>query len=184
MDQAHGSSRLRSITARSCEAEPAMGKGPVGDGVGSRGDGPQLPEPRPEDTHGPTETHVPREACHRLRAGVLPGGRPCGPLCWADTQSSPRGEGVSTDGAGRHCHSGWWGCWGPSRHPSSWTPTHTWASRRTAVRPAGRTPLCTTAWPQVWLRPPGPWLSTQLPTEETGLRRAAKASLPVRAAPS
>ena len=143
MDQAHGSSRLRSITARSCEAEPAMGKGPVGDGVGSRGDGPQLPEPRPEDTHGPTETHVPREACHRLRAGVVTGGRPCGPLCWADTQSSPRGEGVSTDGAGRHCHSGWWGCWGPSRHPSSWTPAHTWASRRTAVRAAGRTPLLT-----------------------------------------
>ena len=102
VDRARWSSRLRSITARSCEAEPAKREGPVGDGVGSRGDQPQLPEPRPEDTHGPTETCVPREACDRLRAGVVTGGRPCGPLCWADTQSSPREEGVSTDRARRH----------------------------------------------------------------------------------
>ena len=41
-DWAHWSSWLRSITARGCEAEPAMGEGPVGEGWGPGETGPSF----------------------------------------------------------------------------------------------------------------------------------------------
>ena len=143
-DWAHWSSWLQSITARSCKAEPTMGEGPVGEGVGSRGDGPQLPEPRPEDTHGPPETRVPREACHRLRARVLIGGPALRAPLLGRHSIQPQGGGCkhrqSMEAQGAPICGG---AGGPPDTPAPGCQPHTWASRRTAVRTAGRTPLLT-----------------------------------------
>ena len=101
-DWAHWSSGLRSITARGCEAEPAMGEGPVGEGWGPGETGPSFQNPVPR-THTDPQRHM---CSGKLVTDSEPGfllvGRPCGPLCWEDTQSSPRAEGVSTDRAQRH----------------------------------------------------------------------------------
>ena len=136
-------------------------------------------------TQRPTETRVPREACHRLRAGVLTGGPALRVPLLGRQSIQPQGRGCehrkSTEAQGAPICGG---AGGPPDTPAPGCQPCTWACWRTAVRPAGRASLYTTAWPQVWLRPPGPWLGTQLLAQETGLRRAAKVSLPVRAAPS
>jgi len=74
-------------------------------------------------THRPTETRVPREACHRLRAGVLTGGPALQVPLLGRHSIQPQGGGCEhrkSTGAQGAPHL--WGCWGPSRHPSSRTP--------------------------------------------------------------
>ena len=130
----HHSEKLRSRTSD--------GRRSSGGGVGSRGDGPQLPEPRPEDTHRPTETHVFREACHRLRAGVLTGGPALRAPLLGRHSIQPQGGGCehrqSTEAQGAPIRGG---AGGPPDTPAPGRQPCTWASRRTAVRLAGRTPL-------------------------------------------
>ena len=142
-DWAHWSSWLQSITARSCKAEPAMGEGPVGEGVGSRGDGPQLPEPRPEDTQ-----RTPRDTCAQgslsqtQSQGSYWGAGPAGPSAGHSIQ--PQGGGCkhrqSMEAQGAPICGG---AGGPPDTPAPGCQPHTWASRRTAVRTTGRTPLLT-----------------------------------------
>ena len=146
-----------------------------GRGWGPGETGPSFQNPVPRTHNGPPETRAPREACHRLRAGVLTGGPALQVPLLGRHSIQPQGGGCehrkSTGAQGAPICGG---AGGPPDTPAPRRQLCTWASWRTAVRPAGRASLYTTAWPQVWLRPPGPWLSTQLPAQETGLWRLRK----------
>ena len=71
---------------------------------GSGVQGRQAPDSRiPSRGHKDPQRQVsPGKLVTDSELGFLLGGQPCGSLCWVDSQSSPRVEGVSTERARRH----------------------------------------------------------------------------------